>query len=214
MRRKWVTSDLHLNHKNILQFEQYCLRKNGIIVNSVEEYDNLIIERINAKVGEHDILYILGDFAFGGLNHIKEYLSRINGEKILIFGNHDKYSVTQAISAGFADAIHGPIYYPGSNGKVLLSHQPPKEGENNPFISLCLHGHLHTSKLSLDNFYNVNIAMNNYYPIDIDKLIQDRGTKAIPRYEQWLKEWYTPYEIFLDKNRTDLNLDEDGKLII
>ena len=46
--------------------------------------DDELVRRINAKVGKHDTLIILGDV--GNL----DYIRKLRGHKILIMGNHDK----------------------------------------------------------------------------------------------------------------------------
>ena len=49
---KRYTSDLHLNHKNILKYDKRPF-------NSIEEHDKGIIDNINSLVKETDELYIL-----------------------------------------------------------------------------------------------------------------------------------------------------------
>ena len=53
----YYTSDLHLGHKNIIRL---CNRPFG----SIEEMDNLLIERWNKKVKKEDTVYILGDLFY------------------------------------------------------------------------------------------------------------------------------------------------------
>lgn len=211
MGKIWVTSDLHLFHKNILNLEKDSLKNNNLShIKTLEEYNEMIIKRINSRVKQEDTLYILGDFCFGGTDKVKEVLPKIKGHKILIVGNHDKLTKTQYLSLGFDDVKKGAYYLPESNGKIVMSHYPLLDAYNNPYISYCLHGHLHGSKLDLDNFMNVNIALNNYYPIDLDRLLKKTSKD---RFEKFGKEWYFYYQVFFNKNRTDLKLDLSGKVI-
>ena len=53
----WFTSDLHFGHQNIIKF---CNRP----WETVEEMDKALIENWNSVVGENDIVFDLGDFAF------------------------------------------------------------------------------------------------------------------------------------------------------
>lgn len=84
--RKWFTADLHLGHAGILNMN-LPLRSRFI---SAEEMDKEIIDKINERVAPHDLLYILGDFAFSGdVEYVRHCFYAMNGRKVLITGNHD-----------------------------------------------------------------------------------------------------------------------------
>lgn len=70
----WFISDTHFGHANILEYE-----KEARPFSSLEEMHEVMIERWNSVVQPKDILYHLGDFAFGrrGLS----VASRLNGKK-------------------------------------------------------------------------------------------------------------------------------------
>lgn len=53
----WFTSDTHFGHNNIMKFCQRPWK-------TVEEMDNALIQNWNSVVGENDIVFHLGDFAF------------------------------------------------------------------------------------------------------------------------------------------------------
>ena len=56
----YVTSDLHLNHYNILKLENFNLERSGLsYIKTLEQYNDMIISHINAKVLSTDTLYIL-----------------------------------------------------------------------------------------------------------------------------------------------------------
>lgn len=83
MTNTWFTSDTHYNHKNIID---YCNRP----YSSAEEMNESIIDNYNKIVKNNDNVYFLGDFAFGKKEEIFNVLKRLNGNKHLILGNHDK----------------------------------------------------------------------------------------------------------------------------
>jgi len=211
----WITSDLHLNHYKILELEAYNLNKSGLgYVKTLDQYNNMIISHINQKVMSTDTLYILGDVGFGPVSELKKILSKIVCKNlILIFGNHDKYGEEQAKILGFKEPIYGPYYLPESKGKILLSHYPSYEAFNNPYIAYNLHGHLHGSKMDMDNFVNVNIAMNEYYPISVEQFLIKSNSKAKKREEKFLQEWFINHQIFIDKSRGDIDIGPDGHII-
>ena len=79
----FVKSDTHFNHKNIIKC---CNRP----YKDVEEMNEAIISNWNNSVTNDDIIYHLGDFGFGTKEELKQIFNRLNGQKYLIMGNHDK----------------------------------------------------------------------------------------------------------------------------
>lgn len=79
----FFTSDQHYGHRNICKYA-------GRPFSSVEEMDEVLITNHNAVVGNGDPVWFLGDFAFATTGRIKQLLSRLNGQKNIILGNHDK----------------------------------------------------------------------------------------------------------------------------
>lgn len=79
--RIWYTSDLHFYHTNVIR---YCSRP----YSSVEEMNESLVSRWNEKVLPDDVVYCLGDFALAA-RAVEFYTPRLNGNKILVLGNHD-----------------------------------------------------------------------------------------------------------------------------
>ena len=81
----FFTSDSHHSHKNILEF---CKRP----FEDVEEMNRKMIENWNNKVPKDGIVYHLGDFCWGGYQLWKSIREQLNGEIILIKGNHKYFN--------------------------------------------------------------------------------------------------------------------------
>ena len=65
--KTFFTSDTHYGHTNICRGESRWEGKRGCRdFDSVPEMNEAIVEGINSSVGQHDILYHLGDWSFGG----------------------------------------------------------------------------------------------------------------------------------------------------
>ena len=94
--RIFFTSDTHFGHTNIIK---YCNRPFG----SVEEHDETLIKNWNEKVGPDDIIFHLGDFAFGSEKQWMNYLDRLNGKKYLVIGNHDWRKLTPGVCQRFVE---------------------------------------------------------------------------------------------------------------
>ena len=185
----WVCADLHLQHKNIINF---CRTQ----FNSVEEHDKYVIERYNSVVGKDDLVYILGDIGFTPKDTLAQKVRQLNGRKILIVGNHDRLKDNDYICMGFIQVIRHPVFY---NNNIVLSHIPVVECLNSPY-TINIHGHLHNSSLSLPNFFNVNIELNNYLPINIT-VFEEKAKQMCEqfRWQPFGKEWYKDYYIMEDK---------------
>ena len=70
----------------------------------MQEMHKDLIAKWNKQVKNKDIVYVLGDVTFGKWEESKEIVSRLNGRKILIRGNHDdRFTSAQWIELGFED---------------------------------------------------------------------------------------------------------------
>ena len=159
--KTFVTSDLHLGHANIIKM---CNRP----FKNVEEMDNSIIDNWNKVVGGSDIVYVVGDFAFKGRN-AEYYLDKLNGNIILIKGNHDKYIRHNKIKA-----IYDYKEIEVDGVKYILSHYPMISWNGQYRNSIHLYGHVHSSGKDWEfpkvpNAYSVCCEFHNYTPIEINK---------------------------------------------
>lgn len=80
---RYFTSDTHFGHARINELS-------GRPFTSVEEMNETIIERWNAVVGAHDVVFHLGDVALGPFAESLSLCGRLNGLKFLVPGNHDR----------------------------------------------------------------------------------------------------------------------------
>src|SRR5690349_17512453 len=81
--RFFFTSDTHFGHAGVIQFAKRPF-------DSPSRMDEALIANWNSVVQPNDHIYHLGDFAWGDEKRIARILSRLNGIKFLILGNHDK----------------------------------------------------------------------------------------------------------------------------
>ena len=85
MSKVFFTSDLHFGHTNVITFDKRPF-------SSVEEMDKELIKRWNKKVEKGDLVYVLGDMIWKSSNNDAENLIKsLNGQIILIKGNHDRF---------------------------------------------------------------------------------------------------------------------------
>lgn len=148
MTNVFLTSDTHFGHKNICVFENY----DGSPVrpwDSVEEMDEEMVKRWNETVGPKDKVYHLGDVVINRKS--LAIMERLNGDKVLIKGNHDIFRLTD-YTKYFRD-IRG---YHVMNG-MILSHIPISKDSLARF-GCNIHGHTHGNRvmMKVENTSEVN----------------------------------------------------------
>lgn len=151
MSKVFYTSDLHLGHKNIIK---YCNRP----VNDIEEMHELIITNWNEVVGKNDLVWVLGDITFK--NYYLPLMAKMNGNKKLILGNHDKLKVQEY--AKYFSTIRGVAY----TNNYILSHFPVHQKQLGGRWKYNLHGHLHEKSMKDERYINVCLDYNNMRPIE------------------------------------------------
>lgn len=147
----WFTSDCHFSHKNILKHCPERANVGSFDIDDVESHDKWLIERWNKTVAKKDIVYILGDFAFGSPDNVKKILGKLNGKKFLILGNHDKSSehlvnyfeqITQMKIVNFKQNNYSFLE---DNLKVFMCHYPMVTWPEKHYGCVEAHGHSHGS---------------------------------------------------------------------
>ena len=86
----YYIGDLHLFNRNQTDEGRNYDRRPFA---TVEEMNQYILERWNAKINNGDTVYILGDMAMRGKNSaLLALVAQLKGKKILFRGNHDDLS--------------------------------------------------------------------------------------------------------------------------
>lgn len=184
-RKIFFTSDLHLGHENVICFDNRPF-------NNVEEMNNELIKRWNNKVGKGDLVYVLGDMIWkSSTNEATEIIKSLNGQIILIKGNHDRFlhnaSAKNAL-AGLKDYDDIAVELEdGTTRRCILSHYfiPLYIGHRHNAIHL--HGHSHNTEEAREEeritkelrekgynlqIYNVGCMYWNYEPVTLDEILR------------------------------------------
>ncbi len=159
----FVISDHHFFHKNIINYERTNF-------NSVIDMHNYMIEYHNRTITNNDVVIFLGDFSFK-TNEIKDILSKLNGHKYLLLGNHDdKKIVNRFYNMGFSGVFTNSVIAMNK----LLSHHPILESKElnehliyTEFVKkdiINYHGHTHTFNLDSEKHINMSAENINYTP--------------------------------------------------
>lgn len=179
----WITSDTHFGHDR-----EFLYGPRGF--NSIQEHDEAVIANWNAVVAPEDTVYHLGDVMLGDSGHGMNCLQRLNGNIIIIPGNHDTDSrialyktlpnvkVLSTEIEGLKLAAAATFKYRKYN--FYLSHHPTMTSnlDADPYLRanlLNLYGHTHQQKQFYEDrpyMFHVGLDSNNNTPVLLDDAIE------------------------------------------
>jgi len=167
MQHIWFTADLHADHAKIIEI---CNRPVSVDQKLIDELrlknqDNpewklindpiwraainpihnewLIKEVFNKYVQKKDEVYILGDISLGKRKDAEKFVARLNGNKHLITGNHDK-SVDHLGNWSEITQIKDFTFSRGTlNIHIVLCHYPLSSWNRKIHGALHLYAHVH-----------------------------------------------------------------------
>ena len=160
MSNTYFIADTHFDDDNIRRYENRPF-------DTVETMNEVMIQNWNSVVTEEDVVWVLGDFGAAGRE--EEILSRLNGEKMLVKGNHDEQSGDYYRQAGFAGVYNMPVIY---NNFWILSHEPMYVCENMPYANLF--GHVHANPIYKDfstQHFCVCVERIGYTPVTLETIL-------------------------------------------
>ena len=177
----FLTSDTHFGHAGVCRF----LRDDGFTKlrpwDDPNEMDEEMVKRWNETVRPNDKVYHLGDVVINRKS--LAILRRLNGDKVLIKGNHDIFKLTD-YTAHFRDVRA----YHVMNG-LILSHVPIHPESLGRF-GCNIHGHLHANRVTKDGvidprYFNVCVEQTDFRPMlfeEVCKRIKEQGAETGFKY--------------------------------
>jgi calcineurin-like phosphoesterase family protein len=134
----FLVSDTHFGHAGVCRFT----RADGVTKlrpwDTAEEMDEAMIKAWNDRVKPQDKVYHCGDAVIN--RRALPTLARLNGDKILIRGNHDIFRDDE-----YRQYFRELRAYHVMNG-LILSHIPVHEASLGRF-GCNIHGHLHANRV-------------------------------------------------------------------
>ena len=173
----FLTSDTHFGHTGVCHFTN----KDGSKMRpwtDPDEMDEEMVKRWNETVRPNDKVYHLGDVVI--YRKSLKTLSRLNGDKVLIRGNHDIFRDEE-----YREHFRELRAYHVMNG-MILSHIPIHSDSLGRF-GTNIHGHLHANRVmkmwirgpEIDTRYQcVCVEQTDFRPIlfeDVIKRIKEEG---------------------------------------
>ena len=152
---KYYISDLHLQHTNVLKYDNRPF-------DDIESHDKQVIKNINSVVGKDDELYILWDISWKA-NKALEDLGTIKCQNIYFLqGNHD-FTKTLKLYERLWWTNLG-LAHIDKDAKVMLCHYPMDERfhghHKHDWLFIHIHWHSHGNSRNIKNRLDVGMTFN------------------------------------------------------
>jgi len=149
----FLVSDTHFGHAGVCRFT----RDDGVTKlrpwTDPDEMDEEMVKRWNETVKPSDKVYHLGDVVIN--RKALSIMHRLNGDKVLIRGNHDIFRDTE-----YREHFRELRAYHVMNG-MILSHIPVHEESLGRF-GVNIHGHLHSNRVKKPRGYDTKTGTMLY----------------------------------------------------
>jgi calcineurin-like phosphoesterase family protein len=158
--RYFVTADLHLGHKKIIEYEPA-----RTIFSTIKEHDDHIEMRWRETVRPQDVVLVVGDVVWN-----REALGRFRsfpGIKKLVLGNHDALDMQ-----AYLKCFRKVVAYAEVDG-WLVSHVPAHPSSVVPRFKGQIHGHTHglgSPEHPYVQYRSACVEMHDFAPVLLEKL--------------------------------------------
>lgn len=167
--KMWITSDNHYFHKRIAEYSK-----------RPEEHNEIMLNNWNSMIEKDDIVFHLGDIAFGKFIGIAELFNCLNGTIYLIPGNHDRKKELKFYS-NFINIIEKEVLV---YNNYIFSHRPQY---NVPENVINIHGHTHRHCWNDNQHINICVENTFYKPVRLYTLLYEDLTGILQTYPPYNK---------------------------
>ena len=176
----WFTADQHFHHANIIKYTNRPF-------DSVEEMNEVMIERWNKRVKDGDTIYQLGDFALCSSEKADEIIARLNGTIIFVPGGHDKWIKAYHREKFSIEPLIFIKYHMGTDKVyITLCHYPMLSWEQSHYGMPHFHGHSHGTigvtsggrdwlpRPDMKQGIRIDVGVDcwGFYPMDLQTLLR------------------------------------------
>ena len=164
----YVGSDFHWGHARILEF---CKTQRSRF-NDVQHMNEMMVQEWNATVQTTDTVYMLGDVSFLNAKKSASYVSRCNGRKILIQGNHDENLLKYQSFRNCFDEVYAYHEIVHNGYKIVMCHYPIFDHNAAGRGSIMLHGHRHGNPHNIPGrIMDVGMDATGSIVTDLDSIV-------------------------------------------
>ena len=172
----YFIADTHFGHTNVIRL---CNRP----FTCLDEMHRIMVVNWNARVKNNDDIYIIGDLYWhGNQGEAIELVKRLNGQKHLIIGNHDrKYLNDPEYRELFVEVM--PMHYIAHyQENIIMCHYPMVEWNGYHRGAYHIYGHIHNRRgkafeflRTEDRALNAGADINQFMPVTFQELIINNG---------------------------------------
>lgn len=184
--KTWFSSDIHAYHKNIV-----CFTNRG--QETTQENHEVWLKTLwNSTVEKNDTVYVLGDISFGKFKETIDFLKDLQGNIIVIKGNHDNSSTLNKLKGlYYIRDWHDYKEIKIKDISTCLFHFPITAWHKQGYGSWHLHGHCHGSfqgegkslDVGLDNSYNLYGKHRLFSEEDIKSFMNTRVCTIVDHHK-------------------------------
>lgn len=169
----YVSSDHHFGHQGILGSRMTRPRPFA----SIEEHDETLIAAWNGRVRPDDVVWHLGDFAYGcSAARVREIFNRLHGVKHLVRGNHDADRTTRLPWASQQDRAQ----ISDRGVTFIMDHYALRTWNGSHRGVLHLYGHSHGSLPGTGASLDVGVDCWAWRPVTTPEILEaPEETRAI-----------------------------------
>jgi calcineurin-like phosphoesterase family protein len=175
----WFTADTHFNHANVIKYSRRPFA-------SLEEMTERLIANWNKYVQAGDTIYHLGDFALSwgrkSEKAIDDILRRLQGNKWLICGNHDRDEVTRNRHWTKVVDYHEIRVATTDEDKqrIVLCHYSMRVWNQSHRGAWMLHGHSHGNLADIGGkTMDIGVDCHEYRPVSLNFLTETMRRRPI-----------------------------------
>jgi calcineurin-like phosphoesterase family protein len=185
----WFTSDEHFDHEMVITYAKRPFLTNG--KPDVELMNEELIRRSNALVQPDDHLYILGDVSMGVPGRAYDHISRLNGKKFWVPGNHDRKTRENSRVRSLFEWIKdlAEIRVPDetiTEGRnrgtqpIVLCHYAMRTWNKSHFGAWQLFGHSHGTLHDNPNALQLDVGVDcwDYAPVSYEQIKERMAKKT------------------------------------
>ena len=166
----YFTSDQHFGHFNIIRLSRRPFK-------TIEEMDETMVERWNAKVKDDDTVYVLGDLFFRAAT-VEPILERLKGRKHLMLGNHDGSWTDRVNLADYFESVQ-TLKEVTVDGRLITMCHYPMLSYPQARRGYMIYGHIHNNTgddywpliMRRPRMLNAGVDVNNFEPVAFDELL-------------------------------------------
>jgi calcineurin-like phosphoesterase family protein len=174
----WFTSDLHLGHRKVIEYWNRPFLDHAIADvhdprrYKLEEMDAFLISNWNRLVEKRDVVYVIGDFIWGGFENWKKYSGQLKGDIRLVLGNHDNANSARKLLKHVYEYKMISI----ERQKIALFHYGMRTWDRARKGSWHLYGHSHNSLPPFGKSLDVGVDCWDFHPVSFQllKTVLDR----------------------------------------